>query len=73
LDAFQIVRFLCKQQRGENPGHDRPHSGQRERWISVVPHPFALQESVRDRGEYDVMMPGRIRPPLEVVESQLGL
>jgi hypothetical protein len=25
-----------------------------------VPHPLALQEGVRDGGEYDVMMPARI-------------
>jgi hypothetical protein len=42
LNPFQIVRFLCKQQRGENLGDNRARRGQRERGIDIVSHPLAL-------------------------------
>ena len=37
-----------------------------------VPHPFALQEGVRDGGEHHVMVPAGIRAPFEMIETELG-
>jgi len=42
LDAFEIVRLLSKQQRGENLLHDRADRRKGQTGFCAAAHPFAL-------------------------------
>ena len=69
---MHVSRFGGKQERGEDFLHDGAH-GRKRQTGGTAAHPLALDVSVGDRREHDMMLPSRVRSPFEVIESQLGL
>src|SRR5450759_3129566 len=73
LHPPHVMRAADKQQPRKDLLYEGPDLRKREPWPLAGPHPFGLEKRVGDGADHHVVLPARIGPSFEVIESELGL